>query len=226
MRWDLIWKRFFFSLGSHGESFHTPPASPQSDAFMPDVPQRLNHSSPKPLHAAPASPPPLVPVSTSIGKKPQSSTNPASPCSSSPTPDWRPHPPLGSINTTIGPGVNVVPNKPGTTVVKGQATLERNGGPPTSTPNTSVSQEKTVTVSPTKCTSTLCSTSPVVGSSSGQNWRERDSGLSQSLLPGHEAGDSREELEKLLEECRTALGISTSQDGSMHTTGKSRDTFS
>ncbi|TKS86409.1 Cytospin-A SPECC1-like protein [Collichthys lucidus] len=66
----------------------------------------------------------------------------------------------------------------------------------------------TVSISPTKSPSSPCSASPVVGSSSGQSWRERDSGLSQSLLPGHEAGDSQnEELEKLLEECRTTLGV-------------------
>lgn len=106
-------------------------------------------------------------------------------------------------------------------MVKGQVALGSNERPPTSTPRTSDSQEKTVAVTPTKCPSSLCSTSPVVGSSSGQNWRERDSGLSQSLLPGHEAGDSHgEELEKLLEECRTTLGIGSTQDGAMNTTGK------
>lgn len=94
----------------------------------------------------------------------------------------------------------------------------RNGGPPTSTPRTLVSQGKTAAVSPTKSPSSICSASPVVGSSSGQNWRERDSGLSQSLLPGHDAVESRsEELEKLLEECRTTLGISASQDGATNT---------
>lgn len=101
---------------------------------------------------------------------------------------------------------------------KGQAALGRNGGPPTSTPRPPAFQGKTVAISPTKSPSSLCSASPVVGSSSGQNWRERDSGLSQSLLPAHEAGDGQgEELEKLLEECRTTLGITASQDGAMNT---------
>ncbi|XP_068578043.1 cytospin-A isoform X2 [Cebidichthys violaceus] len=90
------------------------------------------------------------------------------------------------------------------------------GGPPTSTPRPLASQGKTAAISPTKSPSALCSASPVVGSSSGQNWRERDSGLSQSLLPAHEAGDSQE-LEKLLEECRSALGIAASQDGATNT---------
>lgn len=79
-------------------------------------------------------------------------------------------------------------------------------------------------VDPTKYPSSLCSASPVGGSSSGQNWKERDSGVSQSLLPGREAGDSHgEELGKLLEECRTTLGITASQDGAMNTTGKRSD---
>ncbi len=66
----------------------------------------------------------------------------------------------------------------------------------------------------------------MVGSSSGQNWRERDSGLSRSLLPVHEAGDSQgEELEKLLEDCRTTLGITAGQDGATNTAGKSQNTL-
>lgn len=59
----------------------------------------------------------------------------------------------------------------------------------------------------------------MVGSSSGQNRRERDSGLSQSELL--EAGDGHgEDLEKLLEECRTTLGLTASQDGATKTAGK------
>ncbi|GLD73090.1 cytospin-A-like protein [Lates japonicus] len=190
--------------GVHGESFHTPPASPQGDvpALMPGVPQ-LHPTSSQPSLAAPVSPPPPVPFITSIGRKshPSTTTSPTTPSTSSPAPDWRTHPPVSSNSSTTGPGVSPVHNKPGTGTVKGQVTLGRNGGPPTSTPRTPVSQGKTVAVSPTKSPSSLCSASPLVGSSSGQNWRERDSGLSQSLLPGHEAGDSHgEELEKLLEE--------------------------
>ncbi|GAA6213780.1 cytospin-A-like [Lates japonicus] len=208
--------------GVHGESFHTPPASPQGDvpALMPGVPQ-LHPTSSQPSLAAPVSPPPPVPFITSIGRKshPSTTTSPTTPSTSSPAPDWRTHPPVSSNSSTTGPGVSPVHNKPGTGTVKGQVTLGRNGGPPTSTPRTPVSQGKTVAVSPTKSPSSLCSASPLVGSSSGQNWRERDSGLSQSLLPGHEAGDSHgEELEKLLEECRTSLGITGSHDKATNTT--------
>lgn len=185
---------------------------------MPGVPQFLHPTSPQPSSAAPASSPPPVPGLASSVKKVQSSTTPTT--SSSP-PDWRPNPPPVSSNSfTIGTGVGLVHNKPGNTLVKGQAPLGRNGGPPTSTPRTP--QGKTVSISPTKSPSSPCSASPVVGSSSGQSWRERDSGLSQSLLPGHEAGDSQnEELEKLLEECRTTLGVTVSEDERTNTAGKS-----
>ncbi|XP_056250156.1 cytospin-A [Seriola aureovittata] len=212
--------------GAHGESFHTPPASPQSDvpAFIPGVPQ-LHPTSPQPSLAAPVSPPPPVPVITSIGKKsqpksstPSTPTTPTTPSISSPAPDWRPHSPVSSNSSTAGPGVTPVHNKPGTIVVKGNAALGRNGGPPTSTPRTPSFQGKTVAVSPTKSPSSLCGTSPLLGSSSGQDWRERDSGLSQSLLVRHEAGDGHGvELEKLLEECRTSLGITGSPDGATNT---------
>ncbi|XP_045918923.1 cytospin-A isoform X2 [Micropterus dolomieu] len=202
-----------FPLGAHGDSFHTPPASPQSDgpAFMPGVTQLLHPTTPKPSPAASVSSQPPVPVLTSSGKKTQSSTSAAS---SSPPPDWRSHPPVSSNVSTISPGVSPVHNKPGSTVVKGQSALGWNGRLPTSTSLSPVSQEQSVAVSPTKSFSSPCSPSPVVGSPSGQNWREKDSGLSQSLLPSHEAGDTQgEELEKLLEECKTTLGITASQDG-------------
>ncbi|KAK2826252.1 hypothetical protein Q5P01_020466 [Channa striata] len=207
------------ATGSHGDSFHTPPASPQNDApvFVPGGPQLSRPTSPQPSLAPPTVSPPPVPVITSVRKKSQSSISPTTPSTSIPAPDCRTQPPVSSNSTTTGPGV--VHNKTAAAVVKGQAALGRNGGPPTSTPKTPVSQGKTVAASPTKCPSSLCSASPVVGSSSGPNWRERDSGLSQSLLPGHEAGDSHgEELEKLLEDCRTTLGIASSQDGAMNTT--------
>ncbi|XP_076604028.1 uncharacterized protein LOC143331234 [Chaetodon auriga] len=202
--------------GVHGDSFHTPPASPQSDgpAVMPGVPQLLPPTSPLPSSAAPASSPPPVPLLTSSGKKAQPSNTPTA---SSPPPNWRPLPPGSSNSSTVSPGVSLVHNKPGSTVVKGQAALGRNGGPPTSVHRTLVSQGKTVASSPIKSPSSVGGASPV-GSSSGQTWSERDSGLSQSLLPAHEAGDSQdEELEKLLEECRTTLGITASQDGTTNT---------
>ncbi|XP_040917457.1 cytospin-A isoform X2 [Toxotes jaculatrix] len=207
--------------GAHAETFHTPPASPQTDVppFTPSVPQLLHPTSPpQPSSPAPVSPPPPLPVVTSIGKKSQPTSTPTTPGTSSPAPDWRPHPPVSSNSSTAGPGVSPVHNKPGSGVVKVQAVLGRNGGPQTSTPRTSGSQGKTVAVSPTKSPSSLCSSSPLQGSSSGLKWKEKDSGLSQSLLPGHEARDSHgDELEKLLQECRTSLGITASDDGATNT---------
>ncbi|XP_056282331.1 cytospin-A isoform X2 [Pseudoliparis swirei] len=197
--------------GALGDGFHTPPASPQSEgpAPMPGVPQLLHPTSPQPSPGAPVSSPPPVPVLTSSGKKPQPSTNPST---SSAAPEWRPPPPVGSNSFTFGPGVSPLHPKSGSTV--GRGALGRNGGPPTSTPRPLASQGKTVSSSPTKSPSSLGSASPVVGSSSGQNWRERDSGLIQSLLPAQEAGVSQgEELETLLEECRSTLGITAGQDG-------------
>ncbi|XP_041809831.1 cytospin-B isoform X2 [Chelmon rostratus] len=203
--------------GVHGDSFHTPPASPQGDGppFMVGVPQLLHPTSPQPSSAAPASSPPPVPLLTSSGKKAQSSS---SPTASSPPPNWRPHPPVSSNSSSVGPGVSLVHNKPGSTAAKGQVALGRNGGPPTSVHRTVVSEVQPVASSPTKSPSSLGGASPVASSSSEQTWSERDSGLSQSLLPGHEAGDSQdEELEKLLEECRTTLGITASQDRTTNT---------
>lgn len=201
--------------GAHGDIFHTPPASPLSDepVFVPGDPQLFHPTSPQPSPSAPVSSPP--PVLPSSGKKTQSSTTPTASVGS---PDWRPHLQVSSNSFTIGPGASPLHNKPGSIVSKGQAALGRNGSPSTSTPHPPVPQGKTVAISPIKCPSSLCSASPVVGSSSGLTWRERDSGLSQSLLATQEAGDSQgQELEKLLEECRTTLGITASQDKPVNT---------
>ncbi|CAJ1073874.1 cytospin-A [Xyrichtys novacula] len=137
-----------------------------------------------------------------------------------PRPEWRPYPPLSSHSTTIGgSGVNSQHNNPGTTAFKRQTSFGRNGGSLTSTPLSTVSQGKTMTVSPTRTPSSACSASPVVGNSSGRNWRERDSGLSEFSLPSHEGSDSRkDEVERLLEECRTTLGITAGEDGATNPT--------
>ncbi|XP_053290916.1 cytospin-A [Pleuronectes platessa] len=192
--------------GAHGESFHTPPTSPQND--LPAVPQLLHATTPHSSLAAPLSPPPPVPVITPIRKKSHpTTTTPTTPSKFIPAPNWKPHPSVSSNSPATGPGTSPVHNnKPG-------AAVGRNGGPPTSTPRTPSSQGKTVVFSPTKSPSSPCSASPVVGSSSGLTWRERDSGLSQSLMLGHESGDApAEERGKLLEECHTSLGITDSHD--------------
>ncbi|XP_071394451.1 cytospin-A isoform X1 [Centroberyx affinis] len=195
--------------GAHVDIFHTPPTSPVSD--VPSVPQLLHPTSPQPSPAVPAPAPAPAPAST--GKRSQPSTTPTTPTL---PPDWKLTPPVSSSSSTIGPGLSPVRYNP---APKGQAASGRNGGPPTSTPRTPVSQGKSVPVSPAKSpSSSVGSASPVASSSSsGPSWRERDSGLSQSPLPGHEAARG-EEVEKLLEECRTTLGVTASQDGTMTTT--------
>ncbi|KAM8917570.1 CD109 antigen [Spinachia spinachia] len=201
-----------------GDSFHTPPASPQTDGppSLPDVPSFLQRTPPPPPlpphppSGPPVSSPPPVPVPPSSGKKAQPSSNTTT-TTTAPiaAPDGRPRPPLGSNSFTFGPGVG--PVKSGVTVGKGQEALGRNGGPPTSTPRPPAAQGKSP-ASP-------CSASPVVvGGSSVPNGKERDSGLSRSLLGGQEGGGGQgEALEKLLEECRSTLGITASQDGTKNT---------
>ncbi|XP_028252315.1 cytospin-A isoform X2 [Parambassis ranga] len=194
--------------GAHAESFHTPPATPQSDiaGFLPSVPH---------LHPFPVSSPPPVPAITQSGKKSQPST-PTTPSTPIPPPDWKPHLPVDSNTSTVGPVVSLTSNKPGNTLTaRKHGGLGRNGGPATSTPRTSVTQGKSVAVSPIKSPISRDNVSAVVASSFGQNWRERDSGLSQSLHGAQESPS--EELEKLLEECRTTLGITASLDGKVNT---------
>lgn len=195
----------FVCLGVHGESFHTPPVSPQRDvpALRP-----LPSSPPQPSSAAPVTSPPPVPPTRE--KKAESGL---APTASSPHRDCKPHPPVSSSGLSGDPKVALAHSK-----AKEQADFGRNGGPPTSTPRAEVSQEKPLAISPSKSPSkspSTCCSSSVQGSCSGQSGAEWDSGLSQSLLP--DPG----ELEKLLEECRTTLGIAASQDGALSTAGKS-----
>lgn len=167
------------------------------------MPKSLNPTSPQPSSPAPISSPPPVPgLASSVKKAPGSLTL----TPSGPPLDLRPHTKNASNSVTGDPRAGLIHSQ-----VKGQASLGRNGSPPTSTPRGLLSQRKPITVTPTKSPLSQCSISPLVGNSSERNWKERDSGLSQSLLGG---GESRsEDLEKLLEECKTTLGITGSQDG-------------
>ncbi|XP_061751502.1 cytospin-A [Nerophis ophidion] len=190
--------------GNHLDSFHTPPASPESDIPV-LVPQLVPSTSAKVSHSVSSSP--LVSVLPSSSAKRSQTSSAIS------APEWRPAPSrLNSNSSLTGLSVSQVATKPDNTVpVKGHNTVARNGGPSSSTP-------RTVPVSPSKSPSATCSTSPVC-SSSGPKWRERDSVLSQSLLQGPEAGDIQaKELETLLEECRTTLGITVSQEGPKNVT--------
>lgn len=174
------------------------------------MPKSFHPTSPQPSSPAPISPPPPVPGPTSSVKKAPSSLTPTP---SSPPLDLRPHVKNASHSVTGDPRAGLILNQ-----VKGQASLGRNGSPPTSTPRSVISQRKPVTVTPTKSPLSQCSVSPLVGNSYERNWKERDSGLSQSLLGG---GESRSgDLEKLLEECKMTLGITGSHDEATSTAGE------
>lgn len=168
--------------------------SPQSDvpALRP-----LHPTSPQPSSAAPVTSPPPVPLAREK----------RAPSASSPHRDWKPHPPVSPSSFSGDPTVTLVHSK-----VKGQAGFGRDGGPPTSTPRPEDSQEKPLAVSPSKSPPTT----PVQGSSSRHKETEWDSGLSQSLPP--DCG----ELEKLLEECRATLGLTSAQDVALSAAGKSQ----
>ncbi|XP_077394477.1 cytospin-A [Festucalex cinctus] len=198
--------------GNHLDTFHTPPASPQSDnpGFVPGAPQIPSPASPKPPSAFSSSPPVSVIASSSVKR--------SQPSSAIPPPEWRPPPPRHNSNSSATvSAVSPVSTKPESTLaVKEHITSGRNGSPSTSAPRTALAQAKRVPVSPAKSPSATCSPSPAACSSSGPKWRERDSGLSPSLFvtPGSEARDVQsKELERLLDECRTTLGTSNSQDG-------------
>ncbi|XP_061600028.1 cytospin-B [Cololabis saira] len=200
--------------GVHVDSFHTPPSSPQSDGIG-VIPSAVRfQASP----AVPASSPPPALAVTPSGKKSKHGP-PTSPSTPIPPPDWRPPPPVSSNASTIDPGVSPLHKKSGSTAAgNGQASLGKNGGPPISSPRTSVSPVKNVAVSPVKSPSLVSSASPTA-SSLGQNSGGKDSGPSQSLVSRHEDKDVHsEELVQLLEECRKTLSIDASQDGTPNTT--------
>ncbi|KAL0969279.1 hypothetical protein UPYG_G00224940 [Umbra pygmaea] len=87
--------------------------------------------------------------------------------------------------------------------IRERVEVGHNGGPVSSTPKTPVPEGKSVAISPTNSPLSLGEVSP-----SGESCK--DSGLCQSLLEGHGDADSLE-LERLVEECRTALGLTPSQ---------------
>ncbi|MED6267817.1 hypothetical protein CHARACLAT_015936 [Characodon lateralis] len=200
----------FSSKDNHGnagatlERFHTPPSSPQSS---------IPHLPPTPTSPA-LSPSRAATITCSEKKSQQCSAR-----TSIPPPDWRPPPPVGPNSSVISPVVNPVLKKTGSTVEgKGQASSGRNGDLLNSTSRTSGSQVKSVAVSPIKSPSSVCCVPPAT-SSVEQNKRERDNSVSESVLPGYEDRDRQsKELAKLLEECRTTLGVTERQDATTNTT--------
>lgn len=154
---------------------------------------------------------PLTPVfHTPSGKKAHSTviSCPASSPPPPPPPERRPHSPF-QLNT------NVSQRKSGSSAAsKGHISSSRNGAPQTSTPKTPASHSQSEDLGPTKSPS--C---PVENSSPDKAWNERDSGVGQSPQLAPEAVDSRsKDLQVLLEECRTTLGLTADQDAAMNTT--------
>ncbi|XP_070973110.1 cytospin-A-like isoform X2 [Oncorhynchus clarkii lewisi] len=118
--------------------------------------------------------------------------------------------------SVIGPGFISLQGRTGSNaaVPEGLVVMGCNGGPTRSSPRFPVPQGKSSSMSPTKTPSflgsSLSSASPIsLVNPSGQS--EKDSGLSLTTLEHHGSADNQGEIERLVEECRTALGLSPSQ---------------
>lgn len=189
------------TVGPHADSFHTPPGSPQSEG--PSLTSSASYSSSSSTIPLSSSVPPLL--HTTGGKKalptPISANSPPLP------PNRKPHSPVHFTSHASS-----THRKTGsTTGTKGQLSLWTNGTPQTSTPKTTGNGED--------LSSTKSPSSSVEGCSPNKTWKERDSGVSQSPQQSQEAGDRQDEdLQMLLDECRTTLGITSEEDGLANTT--------
>ncbi|CDQ69895.1 unnamed protein product [Oncorhynchus mykiss] len=124
--------------------------------------------------------------------------------------------PVSPGYSVIGPGFISLQGRTGSNaaVPEGVVVMGCNGGPTRSSPRFPVPQGKSSSMSPTKTPSSLgsslSSASPIsLVNPSGQS--EKDSGLSLTTLEHHGSADNQDEIERLVEECRTALGLSPSQ---------------
>ncbi|XP_041710274.2 cytospin-A-like [Coregonus clupeaformis] len=189
----------FSSKDGHGPTgpnldvFHTPPTSPVTSTLT-----ALTQLTPStPGQPVPATAPAPAPAPAQSGKR------------------LLPSLPVSPGYSVIGPGFISLQGKTGSDAAapEGRVVMGLNGGSNCSTPRTPVSQGNSSMISPTKSPpsldSPLFSASPV--SPSEHSWKEKDSGLSQSMLEVHRTADNQGEMERLVEECRTALGLSPSQ---------------
>lgn len=184
--------------------FHTPPTSPVTST-LPALTQITPSTPGQPVPAtapAPASAPALS------GKR------------------LLPSLPVSPGYSVIGPGFISLQGRTGSNeaVPKGRVVMGCNGGPIRSSPRIPVPQGKSSSMSPTKTPSSLgsslSSASPIsLVSPSEQS--KKDSGLSLTTLEHHGAADNQGEIERLVEECRTALGLSPSQYAALRSAGKS-----
>ncbi|XP_029531036.2 cytospin-A-like isoform X3 [Oncorhynchus nerka] len=187
----------FSSKDSHGPTgpnldvFHTPPTSPVTST-LPALTQITPSTPGQPVPATATAPAPAL-----SGKR------------------LLPSLPVSPGYSVIGPGLISLQGKTGSDAAapERRVVMGRNGGPTCSTPRSPVSQGNSSMISPTKSLpsldSPLFSAGPV--SPSDHSWKEKDSGLSTSMLEVRRTADNQGELERLVEECRTALGLSPSQ---------------
>ncbi|XP_041702861.2 cytospin-A [Coregonus clupeaformis] len=211
----------FSSKDGHGPTgpnldlFQTPPTSPVTTTLpgltpiTPSIPGQL------------AVPAPVTALALAPAPGPTPVTAPAlAPALSGKRPL-----PISPGYSVIGPGFISLQGRTGSNaaVPEGWVVMGRNGGPTRSSPRIPVPQGKSSTMSPTKSPSSLgsslSSASPVsLVSPSGQSGKEKDSGLSLTTLEHHGATDNQGEIERLVEECRTALGLSPSQYATLNST--------
>ncbi|XP_038823432.1 cytospin-A-like [Salvelinus namaycush] len=187
----------FSSKDCHGPTgpnldvFHTPPTSPVTST-LPALTQITPSTPGQPVPATTPAPAPAL-----SGKR------------------LLPSLPVSPGYSVIGPGFISLQGKTGSDAAapERRVVMGLNGGPTCSTPRSPVSQGNSSTISPTKSPpsldSPLFSAGPV--SPSEHSWKEKDSGLSTSMLEVHRTADNQGELERLVEECRSALGLSPSQ---------------
>ncbi|XP_072314397.1 uncharacterized protein [Eucyclogobius newberryi] len=194
------------ATGPQADSFHTPPGSPKgkSPSLTSSVPTSTTSASSLSSQLNPH-------FHTPSGKKAHSvplSSPASSPPPPPPPPERKPHSPV-QYNTS-----NAFHRKSGSNAgTKGQITSGRNGTPQTSTPKTPGPQVNSGDLRPTKSPS-----SPVERGSPEKAWKERDSGVSQSPPQFQQDVDRQEDVQVLLEECRTTLGVAPDQGGTISTT--------
>uniref|UniRef100_A0A4W5Q101 Si:ch211-195o20.7 n=1 Tax=Hucho hucho TaxID=62062 RepID=A0A4W5Q101_9TELE len=208
----------FSSKDGHGPTgpsldlFQTPPTSPVTST-LPALTLITPSTPGQPAAPAPVTGLSPAPVTTlAPGPAPVTALAPTS----APALSGKRLLPVSPDYSVIGHGFISLQGRPGSNaaVPDGWVVMGCNGGPTRSSPRIPVPQGKSSSMSPTKTPSSLgsslSSASPIsLFSPSGQS--EKDSGLSLTTLEHHGAADNQGEIDRLVEECRTALGLSPSQ---------------
>ncbi|KAG7275779.1 hypothetical protein CRUP_005693, partial [Coryphaenoides rupestris] len=208
------------ATGGHPDVFHTPPTSPTTDVPTPALQLKRAVSALPPLVAPVSCPLPPVPAKTPLpqctGKKSQPGHLPTT---QTPPPDWKPPTPPAGPTSLVMPGGSGE-NLPASPLVAQVPPPGCNAGPRTSTPSPAaqgIQRGGVQTSSPARSPISLDAAISPEAIRPDCDWRDRDSGLSQSPTGSYPSREGqREELEAMLEQCRTALGIT--QDGAPNTT--------